>query len=58
MWHDIVRANAPAVANLLRHQIGELQSVLAAIEGSDWTRLYELFERARMARERHLTKIE
>lgn len=58
MWHDIVRANAPAVAGLLRQQIGELQGVLAAIENGEWSRLYELFERARSARERHLTKIE
>ncbi len=58
MWHDIVRANAPAVADLLRHQISELQGVLRAIESGEWARLYELFERARSARERHLTKIE
>jgi prephenate dehydrogenase len=58
MWHDIVRANAPAVADLLRHQIGELQAVLATIERGEWARLYDLFERARAARERHLMKIE
>ena len=58
MWHDIVRANAPAVADLLRLQISELQTVLKAIEGGEWTTLYQLFERARAARERHLMKIE
>jgi prephenate dehydrogenase len=58
MWHDIVRANARPVADLLRQQIRELEDIHALIERGDWDALYQLFERARSARERHLTRIE
>lgn len=58
MWHDILRANAQPVAALLRRQIDELQSLHAMIEGGDWDALHGVFERARAARERHLTRIE
>ncbi|MDR3418053.1 MAG: prephenate dehydrogenase/arogenate dehydrogenase family protein [Nevskia sp.] len=58
MWHDIMRANAEPVAGLLRRQILELQDLLAMIEQGRWDALREVFERARAARERHLSKIE
>ena len=58
MWHDIVRANAGEVAGLLRRQIDELQRLRGMIEGGDWDALRGVFERARDARERHLTRIE
>jgi prephenate dehydrogenase len=58
MWHDIVRANAGPVGQLLEQQIGELQDVLAMVRGGRWNDLKALFERARAARERHLAQIE
>jgi prephenate dehydrogenase len=58
MWHDILRANATEVAGLLRRQIDELQRLHGMIEGGDWDALRGVFERAREARERHLTRIE
>lgn len=58
MWHDILRANAQPVASLLRRQIAELQDLHDMIEHGDWDRLRAVFERARAARERHLTRIE
>jgi len=58
MWHDILRANAGPVAELLRQQIDELNGLLRMIESGDWDALRAVFERARAARERHLTRIE
>jgi prephenate dehydrogenase len=58
MWHDIVRANAGAVAPLLERQIGELRDVLGLLRGGRWDELKALFGRAREARERHLAQIE
>lgn len=58
MWHDIVRANAGPVAELLERQLGELRDVLAMIRGGRWDELKAVFERARLARERHLAQIE
>lgn len=58
MWHDILRANAQPVAFLLRRQIEELQGLHDLIERGDWEALHDLFERARAARERHLSRIE
>jgi len=58
MWHDVVRANAASVAQLLERQVGELNEVLGMIKGSRWDDLKALFERARAARERHLAQIE
>ena len=58
MWHDILRANAQPVAALLQKQIEELQNLHAMIERGDWDALRAVFERARAARERHLTRIE
>jgi prephenate dehydrogenase len=58
MWHDILRANAQPVAALLQKQIEELQTLHAMIERGDWDALRAVFERARAARERHLTRIE
>ena len=58
MWHDILRANAQAVAELLQSQIAELQELHAMIERGDWDGLYAVFERARAARERHLIRID
>ena len=58
MWHDILRANARPVASLLRRQIVELQGLHDMIERGEWDALREVFERARAARERHLTRIE
>jgi prephenate dehydrogenase len=58
MWHDILRANAKPVAALLRKQIEELQSLHGMIERGEWDGLRDVFELARAARERHLTRIE
>ncbi len=58
MWHDIVRANAPAVSSLLKRQIAELQAMAAHMENGEWDALKARFARARAARERYLTQIE
>ena len=58
MWHDILRANAQPVSALLRRQIAELQELQGMIERGEWERLQQVFERARAARERHLSRIE
>jgi prephenate dehydrogenase len=58
MWHDIVRANAGPVSQLLEQQIGELRDVVGMIRDGRWDELKALFERARAARERHLAQIE
>lgn len=58
MWHDIVRANRVEVTALLERQIGELQDLLALMKGERWSDLLQRFERARAARERHLSQIE
>jgi len=43
---------------LLSRQIAELQELHAMIERGDWESLQAVFERARAARERHLTRID
>ncbi|MFC4253208.1 prephenate dehydrogenase [Sinimarinibacterium flocculans] len=58
MWHDIVRANAASVGELLDRQIGELQQIRAMMHEARWDELKALFERARSARERYLAQIE
>lgn len=58
MWHDIIRANREQVARLLRQQIDELEQLHEMIEQGRWELLRDVFERARAARERHLTRIE
>ncbi|MCX7069573.1 MAG: prephenate dehydrogenase/arogenate dehydrogenase family protein [Gammaproteobacteria bacterium] len=58
MWHDILRANAEPVAALLKKQIDELSRLHGMIERGDWEAMHAVFERARAARERHLTRIE
>jgi prephenate dehydrogenase len=58
MWHDIVRANAPAVQALLAEQILSLQRLQAYIADGQWQALEASFSRARAARERHLSQIE
>ncbi|MGH8504681.1 MAG: prephenate dehydrogenase [Stenotrophobium sp.] len=58
MWHDVVRANKDSVSMLLRKQIDELQILRQMIEQERWDEVYELFQRARAARERYLAKIE
>lgn len=58
MWHDIVRANAPAVSELLGKQIADLQAMQQMIEQGQWDALKAIFERARAAREHYLTQIE
>jgi prephenate dehydrogenase len=58
MWHDIVRANAPAVQMLLAEQIRSLQRLQGYIEQGQWGALEASFSRARAARERHLSQIE
>lgn len=58
MWHDIVRANAGPVGQLLEQQLAELREVLGMIRDGRWDELKALFERARAARERHLAQIE
>ncbi|MBX6420529.1 MAG: prephenate dehydrogenase/arogenate dehydrogenase family protein [Nevskia sp.] len=58
MWHDILRANAPRVMELLRRQIAELTELERAMQAGQWDTLRAVFERARSARERHLSQIE
>lgn len=58
MWHDIVRANADAVGNLLDRQIEELQQIRRMMRDARWDELKAVFERARTARERYLSQIE
>lgn len=58
MWHDIVRANRESVGGLLEQQIAELQELLALVRGEHWDELKARFQRARDARERHLSHIE
>ena len=58
MWHDIVRANAGPVMQLLEQQLGGLQDMLDLMRAGRWDDLKALFERARAARERHLAQIE
>lgn len=58
MWHDIVRANAPAVNELLTRQIADLQALQGMITDGRWDELKAAFERARTAREHYLTQIE
>ena len=58
MWHDILRANADSVGRLLDDQIAELQTLRAMMQRGEWVALRAVFERARAARERHLSHIE
>lgn len=58
MWHDVVRANKDSVTMLLGKQIDELQILRQMIEQERWGEVYQLFQRARAARERYLAKIE
>lgn len=58
LWHDIVRANAPAVRSLLREQIAALEQLHDQMAGDDWPSVLAHFERARAARERYLAQIE
>jgi prephenate dehydrogenase len=58
MWHDIVRANAPAVSDLLARQIADLQALQNMITDGRWDEMKAAFERARAAREHYLTQIE
>jgi len=58
MWHDILRANTEPVMTLLRRQIDELQGLHDLIARGEWDALHAVFERARAARERHLSRIE
>jgi prephenate dehydrogenase len=58
MWHDIMRANAGPVVQLLEQQLGELNDVLGMMRAGRWDDLKALFARARAARERHLAQIE
>jgi prephenate dehydrogenase len=58
MWHDIVRANAGAVGELLDRQIEELQQIRQLMREERWDAVRDVFARARAARERYLTQIE
>lgn len=58
MWHDIVRANAGEVLQLLKAQIDQLQQMQQLIEQEQWAALKGRFERARVAREHYLAQIE
>jgi len=58
MWHDIVRANADEVLQLLKAQISQLQQMQQLIEQGQWSALKDRFERARVAREHYLAQIE
>ena len=58
LWHDIVQANAPAVLHLLREQITLLEHLHGLMAAGDWPQVLQHFERARAAREQHLSLIE
>lgn len=58
MWHDIIRANAPRVTELLERQLVDLQEMLDAMKQGRWNELKARFERARAARESYLGQIE
>jgi prephenate dehydrogenase len=58
MWHDIVRANAGSVSQLLDQQIKELRQIQQMIRKNRWDEIKQLFARARAARERYLAQIE
>lgn len=58
MWHDILRGNREAVMQLLERQIDELQQIRDMMQSDRWDEVMALFERARNAREKHLTQIE
>ncbi|SFF30963.1 prephenate dehydrogenase [Fontimonas thermophila] len=58
MWHDIIRANADAVGDLLDRQIDALLQIRAMMREGRWDALKALFQRARDARERYLAQIE
>lgn len=58
MWHDIIRANAGPVAELLDRQLAELQQIRALLRDQRWDELKALFARARDAREHYLAQIE
>ncbi len=58
MWHDIIRANAPRVTELLERQLLDLQELLDAMKQGRWDELKARFERARAARESYLGQIE
>ncbi len=56
MWRDICVANREALTRLLDDYIDELGAARAAIDSGDGVALAEMFERARAARGRWLTK--
>lgn len=58
MWHDVIRANADAVGELLDRQIDELQQIRQLMRAERWAEVKAVFERARGARERYLSQIE
>jgi prephenate dehydrogenase len=58
MWHDIIRANAGAVSQLLERQIGDLQDMLTLMRDGAWDEVRRRFEHARAIREQYLAQIE
>ena len=56
MWRDICMANREALMTLLDDYVDELELARAALENSDGEELEAMFERARTARRRWITK--
>ncbi len=57
MWTAICEANKIEILQLLEHFKAELTTVQNLIETDDYTKLFELFSYAKMARERFLNQI-
>ena len=58
MWHDIVRANRPAVLEMLDQFTAHLQGLRDAVAEDDGNRIIASFSRARDARERFVQLVE
>lgn len=58
MWHDIVRANRPAVLDMLDQFTAHLQGLRDAVAEDDGDRIIASFSRARDARERFVQLVE
>jgi len=54
MWRDICLANAPAVGAMLQRFASELNELADTIHDGDGERLWEIFSRAKAARDRFL----
>ena len=58
MWHDIVRANRPAVLDMLDQFCAHLQGLRDAVAEDDGDKIIASFSRARDARERFVQLVE